>query len=155
MPPAKKSKTDKTSGGTSQSDAERFIEGISNKSLRGIAAILHQYLLSIATTDYVKTVYIGYDFNGEMLAALYRNTTAIEVALPLPEFSRGPLLMDASHLTWRTLPVMIHVTKTDQLAAAKNLIDEAFLRLESGIHEVDRTPEFFKARKKGRPERKV
>lgn len=103
--------------------------------------------------DYVKTIYIGYEFQGEMFAALYRNTSAIEVALPLAEDEFGPLIMDASHLTWRTLPLMIHVTSPSQLPQAFSIIDRSFDRLNTGLHKVNRTNEYFIARKKGRPMR--
>jgi len=136
------------------SEAQLFIAGIEKRSLRNLAHKLHEYLIRESVIDYVKTIYIGYEFQGEMFAALYRNVSAIEIALPLPENESGPLIMDASHLTWRTLPLMIHVTQPSQLKDAFTIIDRAFDRLKDGSHLVNRTNEFFIARKKGRPMRK-
>jgi hypothetical protein len=139
---------------TIETEAQLFIAGIEKRSLRSLALNLHEYLLRESVIDYVKTIYIGYESQGEMFAALYRNVNAIEIALPLPEDESGPLIMDASHLTWRTLPLMIHVTHASQLTDAFAVIDRAFGRLKSGLHLLNRTNEFFIARKKGRPMRK-
>lgn len=134
-------------------DAQLFISGIEKKPLRSLALELHNHLAKESVVDYVKTIYVGYEFQGEMFAALYRNTGAIEVALPLSENDAGPLIMDASHLTWRTLPLMIHVTHSSQLPEAFAVIDRAFDRLKSGLHHVHRSNEYFIARKRGRPMR--
>jgi len=134
-------------------DAQLFFSGIEKKTLRSLALELHNHLIKDSVVDYVKTIYVGYEFKGEMFAALYRNTGAIEVALPLSEDDAGPLIMDASHLTWRTLPLMIQVTRSSQLPEAFATIDRAFDRLKSGLHHVHRSNEYFIARKKGRPMR--
>ena len=141
-----------TSSGDSP-EAHNFLNGIEKKELRALANELHHHLMKDTVIDYVKTIYIGYEFQGEMFAALYRNTSAIEVALPLAEDESGPLIMDASHLTWRTLPLMIHVTSSSQLPQAFSIIDRSFDRLNTGLHKVNRTNEYFIARKKGRPMR--
>jgi hypothetical protein len=132
-------------------ESHNFLIGIEKKALRTLANELHHHLMKHPVIDYVKTIYIGYEFQGEMFAALYRNTGAIEVALPLSENESGPLIMDASHLTWRTLPLMIHVTNLSQLPQAFSIIDRSFDRLNAGLHKVNRTNEYFISRKKGRP----
>lgn len=134
-----------------ESEADAFINSIERAPLRTLAREIHGHLMKESIVNYVKTIYIGYEFQGEMFAALYRNTNAIEVALPLPEDESGPLIMDASHLTWRTLPLMVHITRTSQLPEAFKIIDRSYTRLVSGSHTVHRTNEYFIARKKGRP----
>ena len=45
------------------------------------------------------------EVGGEMVAALYSHADHVELALALPESEEHRLLVDATHLTWRTMPV--------------------------------------------------
>ena len=76
-----------------------------NPKVRKLASASNQVLIGQGCAAYVKTIYIGYDIDGEMVAALYAHADHLEVALALPEDAEGDLIVDASHLTWRTLPV--------------------------------------------------
>jgi hypothetical protein len=91
----------------------------------------------------VKTIYIGYDLDGVMVAALYPHTNRVEVALALPEDHESKLLIDATHLTWRTLPVAAVLRGETDLEQVLRLIDEACLRIATGSHEVERPNDYF------------
>ena len=82
-------------------EADAYITGL-NKKVRPIAQAVHDTLISLGCTSYVKTIYIGYDLNGEMVAASYGHGNHVEVALALAEDHPDERLQDASHLTWRT-----------------------------------------------------
>ena len=93
------------------SEAEAYIAGLNNK-IGKIVSEAHQILIDSGCSSYVKTIYIGYDFNGEMVAALYGHSDYVEVAIALSESHESSVLIDASHLTWRTLPVAAIVRTT-------------------------------------------
>jgi hypothetical protein len=109
---------------------------------------MHSRLLKQGCTSYVKTIYIGYDLEGVMVAALYPHVDRAEIALALPEDHESGLLIDATHLTWKTLPVAAVVkTKTD-CDETLLLIDEACERIKSGAHDIERPNDYFmKARR--------
>jgi hypothetical protein len=95
--------------------------------------------------SYVKTIYIGYQLNGEMVAAVYPGKTT-QVALALPEDFEGPDLIDATHLTWPTMPLAFLVTSDDHIPRAVGLVEQALDRVRAGLHDVVRPPEFFSNR---------
>jgi len=99
----------------------------------------------------VKTIYISYMVGDQMVAAVYPHSREIEIALALPEDHPSALLRDATHLTWRTLPVSVVVTNPDEAHAALPLVREAVERVSSGIHDVHRDNEHFIARRADRP----
>jgi hypothetical protein len=101
-------------------------------------------------TSYVKTIYIGYDVEGEMVGALYGHGDHIEVALALPEDAEGSILIDASHLTWRTLPVAAVARSTEDVGQLNKLIAQACQRVRTQQHDVLRDPEFFMKAKRDR-----
>ena len=86
-----------------------------NKEMQPLATAVHEIFEGHGCTSYVKTIYIGYDLDGEMVAAMYGHTSSVEVALALSEDATGPLLTDASHLTWRTLPVAAVIAKKSDI----------------------------------------
>jgi hypothetical protein len=92
----------------------------------------------------VKTIYIGYDLDGVMVAALYPHTNRVETALALAEDHESSLLIDATHLTWKTLPVAAVVKTEEDLAEAQALVHEACERIRSGVHSVERPNDFFR-----------
>jgi hypothetical protein len=119
-------------------------------SLRVSGHSIHETLIGNGCISYVKTIYVGYDLRGVMVAALYPHPKKIEIALALPEDHESSLLIDATHLTWRTLPVAAVVTKDTDLDEVIKLLNEACQRIESGVHDVDRPNEHFvKSRREG------
>jgi hypothetical protein len=104
---------------------------------------LHDALLSLGCVSYVKTIYIGYDIDGNMVAALYGRSDHLEIALALPEDAEGELLIDASHLTWRTLPVAAIVSSVAELPLFTKLASDAVDRVRTASHTVHRDNDFF------------
>jgi hypothetical protein len=125
-----------------ESATDRYLSAL-NPAMRKLADEIQVILLSEGCSAYVKTIYIGYDLDGEMVAALYAHPTRLEVALALPEDAEGACLIDASHLTWRTLPVAAEIVEASQLAEFGLLAHEACLRIKSRSHDVMRENEFF------------
>lgn len=108
-----------------------------------LASDAHAVLIAQGCASYVKTIYVGYDVNGEMAAALYAHNDHVEVALALPEDRKGDLLVDASHLTWRTLPVAAILRSSEDLEQFTALVVEAVKRVREQSHDVNRDNEFF------------
>jgi hypothetical protein len=132
------------------SDAEDYLKSLSKKV--GVLAVeAHRHLIDQGCKSYVKTIYIGYDFNGEMVAALYGHVDYVEVAIALPESYESSILIDASHLTWRTLPVAAVLKKKTDVASFALLVKAACEGVISGSHSVMRDNDFFR---KSRRERK-
>ena len=104
---------------------------------------LHVALLAQGCDAYVKTIYIGYEISGEMVAALYAHANHIELALAVAEDHPNRVLKDATHLTWRTLPLALEIRSTDDLVLAGELIEEACARIRGGSHDVERDNDHF------------
>ena len=104
---------------------------------------LHVVLLAQGCDSYVKTIYIGYEVSGEMVAALYAHANHIELALAVAEDHPNMVLKDASHLTWRTLPLALEIRSTEDLVLAGELIEEACVRIRGGSHDVERDNDHF------------
>ncbi len=133
------------------SDAEDYLVNLSKKIDR-LAYEAHRLLTDQGCTSYVKTIYIGYDFNGEMVAALYGHADYVEVAVAVPEDFDSELLIDASHLTWRTLPVAAVIRSQDDLGGFATLVMAACEGVLSGKHTVMRDNDFFTKAKRKREE---
>jgi len=119
-----------------------------NSKARKLALAAHSVLDEQGCLSYVKTIYIGYEIDGRMVAALYAHTDHLEVALALPEDAEGALLIDATHLTWKTLPVALVVGSIDDLVEFKSLASLAAERVRSQSHDVERDNDYFiKARR--------
>ena len=127
---------------SSDGDAQAYLAEM-GKRVRPLAMELHEALLSLGCVSYVKTIYIGYDIDGEMVAALYGHSDHVEIALALPEDAEGELLIDASHLTWRTLPVAAIVRTKDELDQFISLAGAAVERVRTASHTVHRDNDFF------------
>lgn len=127
---------------SSDGDAQVYLAEM-GKRIRSLATDLHDVLLNLGCVSYVKTIYIGYDIDGEMVAALYGHSDHVEIALALPEDAQGDLLIDASHLTWRTLPVAAIVRTKDELQQFIALAEAAVERVRSSSHMVHRDNDFF------------
>lgn len=127
---------------SSDGDAQAYLAEM-GKRVRPLATDLHEALLSLGCVSYVKTIYIGYDIDGEMVAALYGHSDHVEIALALPEDAEGELLIDASHLTWRTIPVAAIVRTKDELDQFISLAGAAVERVRTASHTVLRDNDFF------------
>lgn len=138
----------------SHSEAEEYLSGL-NKKVGKIASDLHKILIAEGCSSYVKTIYVGYDFNGSMVAALYGHADYVEVALALSETFESPILIDATHLTWRTLPVAAIVRSKEDIRLFKTLAQSACGGVKGGQHSVDRDNVFFHNAKRERREKGV
>jgi hypothetical protein len=121
------------------------------KKARDLAVNVDQIFTNLGCNCYKKTIYLGYEYDGEMVAALYINRNYLEIPLALPEEYDGPLIEDARHLTWRTLPVAAVVKSKTDLNIFENYAREAFERVKNRSHTVLRDNQFFA---KSRRERK-
>lgn len=125
----------------SHSEAEDFIGQLGH--MKELAGLTHCALVELGCASYVKTIYVGYDIGGEMVAAMYGHADHLEIALALPEDEESDLLVDASHLTWRTLPVAAVVKRKSQVAEFTKLATSACERVRSASHDVMRDNDFF------------
>jgi hypothetical protein len=136
------------------SEADAYIGGLSKKVAK-TASDLHKILIAEGCSSYVKTIYVGYDFNGSMVAALYGHAEYVEVAMALVESFESPILIDATHLTWRTLPVAAIVRSKEDIRLFKTLAQSACGGVKGGQHTVDRDSVFFHNAKRERREKGV
>ena len=123
-------------------EAEAYLAELGGK-VRVVAETVHRAFVTLGCASYVKTIYVGYEIDGEMVAAAYGRADYVEVALALPEDIKSDLLVDATHLTWRTLPVAALVRGTDDLPVFEALAAEACDRVRSRAHDVHRESDFF------------
>ncbi len=131
---------------SAHSEAEVYLQQV-DEAMRPLAAAAHRVLVNGGCASYVKTIYIGYEIDGEMAAALYAHPDRLEVALALAEDATSPLLADAGHLTWRTLPVAAELRRQGDLAEFSQLAAEAVERVQHARHDVSRDNDFFMGRK--------
>lgn len=103
-------------------------------------------LLDAGCSPDLKTIYVSFTLGNHMVAAAYPHTGRYELALALPEDQEDALLQDATHLTWRTLPVSVDVTPETDVSSVTSLVAAAVERVATGKHEVNRPPEYFAKR---------
>ena len=96
----------------------------------------------------VKTIYISFTIDADLVASMHPNPTFVEVALALPEDHESQLLEDASHLTWRTLPLLVPIDEDSDREEVLDLVYEAVGRVTSGEHDVNRDPDYFRTRRR-------
>ena len=125
-----------------------------DKRLRPSAKLFHKTVLANGCTPYVKTIYIGYEWQGEMVAALYPHVESLEIALAIGEDTPGPMLEDATHLTWRTMPLAARVKEADQIEYVIDLFYQALEGVKSGDHGVHRDNEHFIKSRRERDQRR-
>jgi hypothetical protein len=89
------------------------------------------------------------------LIKFYGHSEYVEVAIALSESYESPVLIDASHLTWRTLPVAAVLKSKADIKMFGPLVKEACKGVLSGGHTVLRDNEFFAAAKRERQEKGV
>lgn len=123
-------------------DAETFLRQMGAKPRR-LGELVHQVFVDLGCASYVKTIYIGYDLEGEMVGALYGHADRLEIALALPETADDALLVDASHLTWRTLPLAAVLRSEADMPAFIGLARAACERVRTRQHDVVRDNEHF------------
>jgi len=127
----------------SKQDVDGYLSAL-NPKIRKLTTAAHKVLMDLGCSSYVKTIYIGYNLDGEMVAALYAHADHLEVALALPEDAEGDVLIDASHLTWRTLPVAAIVRTHGEVSGGfSDLAAQACQRVSEGSHNVARDNEHF------------
>jgi hypothetical protein len=112
-------------------------------AMKPLATAANRLLVKAGLLAYVKTIYVGYELNGEMVAALYGHADNVEVALALEINHPSQLLVDASHLTWRTLPVSAILRTKADLTEFEDLVNESCERIRKGSHDVMRDNDFF------------
>jgi len=107
-----------------------------------------EFVREFGANLYVKTIYVGVEIDGEMIAALYpkMKELTIEMPLALSEGHSSKLLTDATHLTWRSLPLMVKVDQKSDMKAILKLVREAASRVVNKTHDVHRDPEWFRGR---------
>lgn len=115
--------------------------------LRKLVRRVDSELNSLGCKAYVKTIYIGYEIDGVMVAAMYPHPDHVEIALALEENQTHELLAPADHLSWRTLPVSAVLLRESQFNKVKPLLQQATSRVGHGTHAVSRDNEYFKKRR--------
>lgn len=123
-------------------EADR-LAGESTAKVRAVTETLYDALVDLGCTAYVKTIYIGFEHGGELVAAMYPYGQRVEIALALPEDYANPLLIDATHLTWKTMPVAAVVRTATDAKQVLPMLREAFERVTSGQHDVELPNERF------------
>lgn len=115
--------------------------------MRPVARKIDVLIASMGCVSYVKTIKVVYDIGGEMVAALYGHADHVEVALAVAEDHPDTRLLDASHLTWRTLPLALNLKKVSEVSECQALFQEACDRVREQTHDVHRDNYFFVGRK--------
>ena len=123
-------------------ETQAFIENSPAKTRKIISEIVDIFE-SQGCVSYVKTIYIGFEIDGEMVAALYAHEKYVEIALALDENCVDQRLKDATHLTWRTLPLCLELASDIAVKESTRLFEEACDRVRSSKHKVMRDNDFF------------
>lgn len=121
-----------------------------NAKVRKVLIALHDAMTELGCASYVKTIYIGYEINGEMTAAAYAHADHVEIALAVADDHPDSRLEDATHLTWRTLPLCLQLRTATDVKSAAELLREACERVANRSHDVHRDNDYFVGRKRGR-----
>jgi hypothetical protein len=111
-------------------DAEALIRQ-SIPAVRTATTRLYSFLVEAGCQPYVKTIYVGFEIDGVLVAALYPRSDHVEIAMALPESADSPILIDATHLTWRTLPVAALVRGPEDTDTAIELLRQCLRSLRS------------------------
>jgi len=120
---------------------------VAGPKLRSLVSKIDTKLRALGCLDYVKTIYIGYEIDGVMVAAVYPHPDHIEVALAVEESLSHELLGPADHLSWRTLPLSAVLTKVSEFSELIPILENAAARIGGGIHAVNRDNDYFKKRR--------
>jgi hypothetical protein len=123
-----------------------MVQSLSPKLL-DVAEGIDDLFISSGCRSYVKTIYVGYQFGEEMVGALYPYADHLELALALEVETTSRLLVDATHLTWKTMPVAAVLTNVNEMPEASKLVANAVARIKSGSHSVFRDSAYFQMAK--------
>jgi hypothetical protein len=104
----------------------------SPKAIQSVLRNLCRFFDELGCDAYVKTIYIGFTMAGEMVAAAYPDGKTVEVALALPEDHPSEVLKDATHLTWKSMPVLLALRSSKDFKYAQPLFLEAHERVLAG-----------------------
>lgn len=127
-------------------EAANIAEGLA-KPLRDAFAECYAFLVcDNGCTVYVKTIYVGFTVNEEMVCAIYPRRDHLEVALALAEDVEGSEFKDATHLTWPTMPVAMEIRNPTEGEMVIRHLATAVQRVTSGAHKVRRPNEHFRGR---------
>lgn len=100
----------------------------------------------------VKTIYVSYtDGDGNIVAAAHPDpaTSTLEVALSIAADFESPLLYDAVHLKWRTLPRAVRLSPSETVPGeVLALLDTAVEQAASMLPRP--TDDFVRQRRRGR-----
>jgi hypothetical protein len=124
-------------------DASTLGAGLSPSLLHAYTQIYEVMVDEIGCEVYVKTIYVGFTIGGAMVAAVYPRSDCLEVAMALPEDVEGSEFIDATHLTWPTMPVAVSVSDAADLPGALDHLRNAAERVSAGHHDVRRPNEHF------------
>lgn len=128
--------------------AEKLVQESVSSVRRALKSTYEYFVDQNGCTTYVKTIYVGFELQGTMVAAAYPHSQWLEVALALPDDITGPGLVDATHLTWRTMPVAIEIRSQSDLKRALKYFELALERVRSGAHDVELPQERFMGRER-------
>ena len=117
-------------------DAESLVAESPEVIRASLEAVYAIFVAEAGCSAYVKTIYVGFEMHGVMVAAAYPHAALVEVALALPEDAPGERLVDATHLTWQTMPVAVEVSSPEDAADLRGYFDEAARRVRSQVHDV-------------------
>jgi hypothetical protein len=127
-------------------EAHVLISGLSDNLRQATTDLCQLLVVDFGASLYVKTIYVGAEVNGEMVAAFYPKAEAVDIALALDEDHPSEILEDATHLTWRTMPVLAILRTESSIESIRALVREAGDRVTSGTHDVLRDPDYFRGR---------
>lgn len=129
-------------------EAESLATGLKAPLRKAMTGLYDTLSGDLGCDVYVKTIYVGFTIEGQMVAAIYPKNDCLEVALALPEDIEGSEFKDATHLTWPTMPVCIEVRAAGDVALALDHARTAADRVRAGSHDVRRPNEHFIGRVK-------
>lgn len=129
-------------------EAAKLIEGLP-KHLREVFAECYSFLVDDSgCAVYVKTIYVGFAFDQEMVCAIYPHPDHLEAAIALAEDVEGQEFNDATHLTWPTMPVAMEIRNATDPEIVIGHLATAVQRVTKGVHDVRRSNEHFKERRR-------
>ena len=128
-------------------EAAELVAGLPKALQRAFRACYALLVDQGGCDPYVKTIYVGFSLDGEMVAAIYPHHDRLEIAMALPENIEGSEFKDATHLTWPTMPVAVEVRSADDTELVLGHLREAFRRVVTCEHDVRRPNEHFRGRR--------
>lgn len=131
----------------SNTAVEQLLAESASSVRRLMRGVLRYFVEEAGCDAYVKTIYVGFELDRVMVAAAYPHAAALEIALALPDVV-GEGLVDAAHLTWRTMPVAVEMSTMAELERARPHFELAVQRVRTGLHDVELPQERFMGRER-------